>query len=86
MHPKTQGDSPLKNMDPFIDTLERGRLHHCLDQNEKTPLIIPGKHHIAILVIRQHHERIHHQGRQFTEGTVRSTWPIMNKSINRTIN
>ena len=72
--PKT---SPLRNLDPFIDThgLLRvgGRLHHSsLDQGEKTPLIIPGQHHIATLLIRHHHEKIHHQGRHFTEGAVRS--------------
>ena len=69
--------SPLHNLDPFIDThgLLRvgGRLHHSsLDQEEKNPLIIPGKHHVATLIIRQCHEQIHHQGRHFTEGAVRT--------------
>lgn len=40
--------------------------------SEKSPLIIPGKHHIAALLIRHHHEHIHHQGHHFTEGAVRS--------------
>ncbi len=69
--------SPLHTLDPFIDEqgLLRvgGRLHRSsLNQSEKTPLIIPGKHHIATLLIRHHHERIHHQGRHFTEGAVRA--------------
>ncbi|XP_054870215.1 uncharacterized protein LOC118471342 [Amphiprion ocellaris] len=72
--PKT---SPLYNLAPFIDAqgLLRvgGRLCHAnFDQDEKTSLIIPGKHHVATLPIRQHHEQIHHQGRLFTEGAVRS--------------
>ena len=37
-----------------------GRLHHSsLDRSEKSPLIIPGQHHIATLLIRHHHEEIH---------------------------
>lgn len=74
---KIPKSSPLYNLDPFIDAqgLLRvgGRLcHENLDQDEKTPLIIPGKHNVAALLIRQHHEQIHHQGRHFTEGAVRS--------------
>ncbi len=80
MYSKAREDpksSPLHTLDPFIDEqgLLRvgGRLHRSsLNQSEKTPLIIPGKHHIATLLIRHHHERIHHQGRHFTEGAVRA--------------
>ncbi|XP_034384943.1 uncharacterized protein LOC117728244 isoform X4 [Cyclopterus lumpus] len=69
--------SPLKNLDPFIDAhcLLRvgGRLHNAnLDQSEKTLVIIPGKHQVATLLIKHHHERIYHQGRLFTEGAVRT--------------
>lgn len=76
-HERMPKTSPLRNLDPFIDThgLLRvgGRLHHSsVDQREKTPLIIPCQHHIATLVIRHHHKQIHHQGRHFTEGAVRS--------------
>ncbi|XP_036003032.1 uncharacterized protein LOC118566091 isoform X2 [Fundulus heteroclitus] len=83
---KMPKSSPLRNLDPFIDThgLLRvgGRLRHSnLDQSEKTPLIIPGQHHIATLLIRHHHEQIHHQGRHFTEGAVRSAglWVVGGK-------
>lgn len=74
---KIPKSSPLHTLDPFIDAqgLLRvgGRLHHSgLNQSEKSPLIIPGKNHIAALLIRHHHEHIHHQGRHFTEGAVRS--------------
>lgn len=69
--------SPLHNLDPFIDVQGLLRVGGCLhrsslNQSEKTPLIIPGKHHIATLLIRHHHEHIHHQGCHFTEGAVRA--------------
>ncbi|XP_061774720.1 uncharacterized protein LOC133564417 [Nerophis ophidion] len=70
-------DSPLKALDPFIDNdgLLRvgGRIKEAqLQQQEKTPIIIPGSHHVAILLIRHHHEKTQHQGRLFTEGAIRS--------------
>ncbi|PWA22445.1 hypothetical protein CCH79_00020932, partial [Gambusia affinis] len=78
--------SPLKNLDPFIamDGLLKvgGRLQHSnLGQSEKTPVIIPAQHHIATLIIRHHHEQVHHQGRLFTEGAIRSAgfWIIGGK-------
>lgn len=76
-HEQIPKSSPLRNLDPFIDThgLLRvgGRLHNAnLDQSEKTPVIIPGKHQVAALLIMHHHEHIHHQGRLFTEGAVRT--------------
>lgn len=69
--------SPFRNLDPFIDTHGLLRVgghlpHSSLDQNEKNPLIIPNQHHIAALLIRKHHEEIHHQGRHFTEGAIHS--------------
>lgn len=70
-------DSPLKNLDPFIDSsgLLRvgGRVREAeLQQEEKNPLIIPGKHHVAKLLIRHYHEKTQHQGRLFTEGAIRT--------------
>lgn len=35
-------------------------------------MIIPGKSHIAILLVRHYHEKAAHQGRYLTEGAVRS--------------
>nr|XP_054593164.1 uncharacterized protein LOC129160055 [Nothobranchius furzeri] len=70
--------SPLYRLDPFIDKdgLLRvgGRLvHSTLGQVEKNPLIVPGKHHVATLIIRHHHEQVHHQGRHYTEGAIRTS-------------
>ena len=43
-----------------------------MQTGEKTPIIIPGKHHIATLIVRHYHEAIYHQGRHLTEGAIRS--------------
>lgn len=68
--------SMLRKLDPFIDQsgLLRvgGRLIKAnLSSEEKRPLIIPGKSHVAALLIRHFHEQTHHQGRHFTEGAIR---------------
>lgn len=49
--------SPLNKLDPFI---------------EKHPLIIPASHHVAVLLVRNDHEQEAHQGRQFSEGALRT--------------
>ncbi|KAK0139045.1 hypothetical protein N1851_024400 [Merluccius polli] len=79
-------DSPLKALDPFIDAngLLRvgGRIREAeLQPDEKFPLIIPGKHHIATLLVRHHHQKTQHQGRLFTEGALRAAglWIIGGK-------
>ncbi|XP_060745195.1 uncharacterized protein LOC132858752 [Tachysurus vachellii] len=69
--------STIRSLDPFIDKsgLLRvgGRLDKAdLSSEEKRPLIIPGKNHVALLLIRHFHEQTHHQGRHFTEGAIRS--------------
>ena len=69
--------SPIVKLNPIMDAdgLLRvgGRLSNSdLDASEKTPLIIPGKHHAATLLFRHHHELAKHQGRHFTEGAIRS--------------
>lgn len=73
---KLSRNSPLKNLDPYVDAdnLLRvgGRIRQGeLQIQEKNPLIIPGKHHIAVLLIRHFHEQTLHQGRLFTEGAIR---------------
>lgn len=79
-------DSPLKALDPFIDAdgLLRvgGRIREAeLQSREKNPIIIPGKHHIATLLVRHYHQKIQHQGRLFTEGAIRTAglWIIGGK-------
>lgn len=70
-------DSTLRKLDPFIDEngLMRvgGRIKEArLERDEKNPLIIPGSHHIARLLVRHYHEQTRHQGRLFTEGAIRT--------------
>ncbi len=40
--------------------------------SEINPLIVPGYHYLASLIIRHHHEMVKHQGRDFTEGAIQA--------------
>ena len=69
-------DSTILTLNPILDKEDMVRVGGRLKQmetnfNEKHPLIIPRKHHIAKLLITHAHEEIKHQGRHFTEGAVR---------------
>ena len=70
-------NSNILSLSPFLDDKGilriGGRLQRStLSVNEKNPVLIPGRHHIATLLIRHHHETVEHQGRHFTEGAVRA--------------
>ncbi|XP_050419539.1 uncharacterized protein LOC126832715 [Patella vulgata] len=80
--------SSLTKLSPYIDKdgLMRigGRLDYSnIPEAEKHPILVPGKHHIATLLIRNFHERVHHQGRHITEGVIRSAgyWITGAKSL-----
>ena len=68
----TPKSSPISTLNPFIgsDDILRvgGRLKNApvLISREKHPVIIPGKHHIAMLIVTQFHVEVLHQGRHFT--------------------
>ena len=69
--------SPLQSLGPVMDMegilRVGGRLNRLkLDDFQKNPVIIPGSHHIATLLVRHHHQLLSHQGRHLTEGAVRS--------------
>lgn len=69
--------SPLSKLNPFLDEEGMlrvgGRLANAeMGNDEKRPLILPGGHHVSLLLIRHHHEKVSHQGRLFTEGAVRA--------------
>lgn len=42
-----------------------------LSMNETHPIIIPGQHHLATLLMSHYHEAVKHQGRHLTEGAIR---------------
>ena len=70
-------DSSICKLDPFVDPegvlRVGGRINNSnLTVQEKNPIIIPGKSHIATLLVWHYHASIQHQGRHFTEGAVRS--------------
>ena len=70
-------NNPLLPLNPIMDEkgLLRvgGRLNQSsLSQKDKNPIIIPGNHHIAVLLARHYHILVKHQGRHLTEGAVRS--------------
>ncbi len=70
-------NSPLRKLSPYLDNggLLRigGRLKNAtLDLNEKFPLIIPGRSHVAKLLVEHYHDRVKHQGRVLTESAIRN--------------
>ncbi|XP_033638549.1 uncharacterized protein LOC117299199 [Asterias rubens] len=68
--------SSLFRLDPFLDDggLIRvgGRIERANVSSElKHPVILPRKDHISELVIRHHHEKVHHMGRCTTHNEMR---------------
>ena len=69
--------SNLYRLNPFMDSegvlRVGGRLHLShLSFSEKHPILLPKSHYLSQLIVRHHHERVHHQGRQITHGAVRN--------------
>lgn len=67
--------SSLRKLHPIVDSsgLLRvgGRIAQLeLGMDETKPIIIPGRHHLATLLVRQHHHAVKNQGRHFTEGVI----------------
>ncbi|XP_048747853.2 uncharacterized protein LOC125660050 [Ostrea edulis] len=84
-------NSHILTLDPFLDSDNMlcigGRIKHAnIPLQEKHPLLIPGKHHIAKLLISQVHENVQHQGRHITEGALRAAgfWVTGAKLLIRT--
>ena len=80
-------NSSIVNLDPYLDddSILRvgGRLRSAeIDRNFKNPCIIP-RSHIARLLINHQHAMVHHQGRHYTEGAVRSAgyWVVGCKKL-----
>ncbi|XP_033759513.1 uncharacterized protein LOC117341759 [Pecten maximus] len=70
-------NSSIRNLNPFLDYkgLLRvgGRLNKAeLPVEETNPWILPGKSHVSRLIVLHYHESVCHQGRNITEGALRS--------------
>ncbi|XP_022345684.2 uncharacterized protein LOC111113788 [Crassostrea virginica] len=91
------GNEPPKNssllpLNPILDgngllrvggRTQRRQTTSDSDHYSAQPIIIPKGHHAAVLLIRHHHHMVHHQGRQMTEGAIRSAgyWIVNGKRM-----
>ncbi|KAL0162344.1 hypothetical protein M9458_041740, partial [Cirrhinus mrigala] len=69
--------SSLWKLHPILDQNQLirvgGRFERSdLSMNEVHPIIIPGRHHLATLLVSHYHEAVKHQGRHLTEGAIRT--------------
>lgn len=67
----------LRKLNAFLDKngvlrvggrLSKSSLHHDV----KHPVILPKKSHVSALLVKHHHERVHHQGRGITMNELRA--------------
>lgn len=70
-------DSSISYLLPYLDAdgllKVGGRLNKSgYELLENNSIIIPGKYHVAKLIVLHFHTKVHHQGRHRTEGAVRS--------------
>ncbi|XP_071122566.1 uncharacterized protein [Mytilus edulis] len=84
--------SNLLSLSPVLDKHNilrvGGRIRHAKTvELHLQPIIIPKKHHLAVLLTRHYHELTCHQGRHMTEGALRSRgfWVIGRKRLVSTI-
>ena len=66
----------LESLCPFLDTNNiirvGGRLRHSdIAYDEKHPILLPPNHPLTIMILRNHHQRTHHQGRHVTVAAVK---------------
>ncbi|XP_069108188.1 uncharacterized protein [Argopecten irradians] len=80
--------SDILSLSPFLDDTGilrvGGRLRKSnLSTKEKNPILIPGNHHVAVLLTRHYHDSVQHQGRHFTEGAIRAAgfWITRGKRV-----
>ena len=75
---------PVSKLSPFIDCKGimhvGGRIKNAdVPFDHKHPILIPGDHPITVLLIRDLHERVGHQGRHLTHGYIRQGYHIENE-------
>ena len=64
LHPTTDQDQLLRVGGRIVQS--------GLSVNETHPIIIPGRHYLATLLVSHYHEAVKHQGRHLTEGAIRA--------------
>jgi len=69
--------SQLQDLNPVLDSdgilRVGGRLNlSSIQDNQKNPVIVPGRSHVGLLLVRHYHDEVRHQGRLFTEGAIRA--------------
>ena len=72
---RVSNESNLLRLDPFLDPngiLRVGGLlrNSTLGSQEKHPVLLPKGHHVSELIICHFYEKVHHQGRQITNGAL----------------
>lgn len=83
--------SKISKLDPFIDTAGilrvGGRLKQApISYDNKHPMLLPEKHHVTNLIIRQCHENELHAGIQATLAAIRRRfWPVGARNLTRKI-
>ncbi|XP_069103102.1 uncharacterized protein [Argopecten irradians] len=66
-----------KELSPYLDENGMirvgGRLQNSdLPRHKVNPILVPGRHHVAMLLTRHFHNAVQHQGRHLTEGAIRA--------------
>ncbi|XP_048734152.2 uncharacterized protein LOC125650167 [Ostrea edulis] len=70
-------ESPLIHLNPYLDDSRLLRVGGRLNQSDlpvelKNPVLLPKKSYLSRLLVSHYHEEVKHQGRLFTEATIRS--------------
>jgi len=90
---KIPRDSTLRNVNPYIDTVDKllkfnGRLEHAyLPERTKHPIILAPDHLLTALIIAEAHVDAHHSGVEHTLAIIRTKYylPKGRRSIKRAI-
>ncbi|XP_023245115.1 uncharacterized protein LOC111642837 [Copidosoma floridanum] len=88
---EVRSSSCLKRLNPFLDILGLirvgGRLHKAaLTETEKHPIVLPAKHHVVRLLVRDTHLFILHGGPLLTHSTLnRQFWILRARNLVRGI-
>ena len=78
-HGKVSKGSCLRQLSPYLDDLgilrigSRAKSSTILTDKELRPAIIHKRSHLATVLIRHFHEKVHHQGRIFTQSAIRQS-------------